>query len=97
MAVIRWTAEAAAWLEDIYKYIAKDNLVAARRVAKGIYDKAHLLREFPRAGYLYRNEPEGEIRVIQYGHYRIAYLLRKDGIIDILGVFHDALEIDLYI
>ena len=40
MAEIRWTEEAATWLEDIYKYIAQDDQNAALRVVKGIYDKA---------------------------------------------------------
>jgi len=32
-----------------------------------------------------------------YGHYRITYLIRPDGNIDILGVFHGALDIDRYL
>jgi len=39
MAEMKWTQEAATWLEDIYKYIAQDNLEAAGRVVRGIYDK----------------------------------------------------------
>ena len=36
--------------------------------------------------------------MILYGHYRIAYLRRNDtDAIEILGVFHDALDIDRYI
>jgi plasmid stabilization system protein ParE len=31
-----------------------------------------------------------------YGHYRIAYLVKDDGNIDILGVFHGALDIARY-
>jgi toxin ParE1/3/4 len=31
-----------------------------------------------------------------YGHYRIAYLIKDDGNIDILGVFHGALDIGRY-
>ena len=31
------------------------------------------------------------------GHYRIAYLIKADGNIDILGVFHGAMEIERYI
>jgi len=42
-------------------------------------------------------EEEGEIRVMLYGHYRIAYLRRNDSDwIDVLGVFHGALDIDRY-
>ena len=29
-----------------------------------------ILTEFPEIGYHYRREPEGDIRVILYGHYR---------------------------
>jgi toxin ParE1/3/4 len=44
-------------------------------------------------GYIYRTEKEGEIRIILFGHYRIAYLwwTEKD-VVSILGVFHGALD-----
>lgn len=41
-------------------------------------------------------EQEGDIRVLLYGHYRIAYIITSD-YIDILGVFHGALDIDRYL
>ena len=97
MAEIRWTAEAEVWLRDIYDYIAHDNPSAAARVVDGIYEKAQLLKEHPEIGYKYRFESEGEIRILLYGHYRIAYLLTGDESIDILGIFHGALEIDRYL
>ena len=53
--------------------------------------------DYPHIGYTYRQAEEGEIRVLLYGHYRIAYLVRNDNHIDILGVFHGALDIDRYI
>ena len=97
MAEIRWTNEAEKWLKDIYDYIAQDNPGAAARVLEGIYEKAQLLREYPEIGYKYRSESEGEIRILLYGHYRIAYLLVNNASIEILGVFHGALEIDRYL
>ncbi len=36
------------------------------------------------------------VRVLHYGHFRIAYLLKADGDVDILGVFHGALDITKY-
>ena len=97
MAEIRWTVEAEIWLADIYDYISKDNPSAAARVTEGIYQKAQLLKQFPDIGYRYRSEDEGEIRILLYGHYRIAYLRRNNQeLIDILGVFHGALDIDRY-
>jgi toxin ParE1/3/4 len=97
MAEIRWTDEAATWLEDIFKYIAEDNPEAARRVADGIYQKAQILSAFPEIGYHYRSEAEGGIRVLLYGHYRIAYLFRSPDIVEILGIFHGALDMRRYL
>ena len=97
MAEIRWTIEAEAWLRDIYDYIAHDNPSAAAKVVDGIYEKAQLLKEYPEIGYKYRSESEGEIRILLYGHHRIAYLLAGDESIDILGIFHGALDIDRYL
>jgi plasmid stabilization system protein ParE len=97
MAEIRWTEEAHRWLRDIFDYIAADNPEAARRVVASIYEKAQLLRQHPEIGYKYRTEPEGDIRILLYGHYRIAYLVTASGSITILGVFHGALDIDRYL
>lgn len=97
MAELNWTAEAAQWLRDIHDYIARDNLSAALRTVEAIYDKAQLLREYPEAGYPYLQRKDRNIRVLLYGHYRIAYLVKPDGNIDILGIFHGALEMDNYL
>jgi plasmid stabilization system protein ParE len=97
MAEIRWTEEAYRWLRDIYDYIAADNPSAAQRVVSGIYEKAQILRQFTEIGHKYREEEDGEIRILLYGHYRIAYQIRSALIIDILGVFHGALDIDRYL
>jgi len=96
MVEITWTEEADRWLHDIHDYIAADNPEAARKVVSGIYEKAQVLRKFPEIGYRYRVEAGGEIRILLYGHYRIVYLLRPTSSIDILGVFHGALDIDRY-
>nr|VFJ62153.1 MAG: Plasmid stabilization system protein ParE [Candidatus Kentron sp. FW]VFJ70169.1 MAG: Plasmid stabilization system protein ParE [Candidatus Kentron sp. FW] len=97
MTQLNWTKEADQWLRDIHAYIMKDNPVAAGQVISGIYDKAQLLMSFPEIGYRYRETPEGEVRVLLYGHYRIAYLYRKaDARIDILGVFHGAMDMNRY-
>ncbi len=98
MAGLKWTTEALEWLEHIYRYIAQDNPAAAAKVADGILAKAALLETFPRMGSWLRNVPEGEVRMILYGHYRIAYLLRiNNEHIEILGVFHGALDIGRYL
>ena len=96
MAEIVWTEEAERWLHDIHDYIAEDNPTAASKVVAGIFEKAKVLYRFPEIGHKYCAEPEGEIRILYYGHYRIAYLLRPSQDIDVLGVFHGALDIKRY-
>jgi plasmid stabilization system protein ParE len=97
MAEINWTAEAEQWLRDIHDYIAEDNPEAAVRVVEGIYEKVQLLRLFPELGHRYDRHADQNIRIRLYGHYRIAYLIKPDGNIDILGAFHGALDIDRYL
>lgn len=45
-------------------------------------------------GHKYKRNPERNIRILLYGHYRIAYLIKPNGDIDILGVFHGSLDKD---
>lgn len=97
MAEITWTAEAERWLRDIYDYIAEDSPDAAIRVVEGIYEKARLLLEFPQLGYRYLGKPDQNIRILLHGHYRIAYLIKPGGDIDILGVFHGGLAVERYL
>ena len=97
MAKINWTFEAELWLKDIHDFIAKDNPNAALRVVSGIYKKAQVLKDFSEIGYKYKGEPEGDIRILLYGHYRIAYLIKNKDNVDILGVFHGSLDIERYL
>lgn len=96
MAEINWTRESEVWLRDIYDYIAADNPNAAAETIINIYEKAQLLRNYPRLGHRYEAEQAREVRILLYEHYRIAYIIKPDGNIDILGVFHGALDIDRY-
>jgi plasmid stabilization system protein ParE len=95
VAEITWTAEAERWLSDIFEYIAADNPAAALRTVQGIYDRAQVLREFPQIGQRYSPSTR-HVRVLIYGHYRIAYLVKEDGNVEILGVFHGALDLSKY-
>jgi plasmid stabilization system protein ParE len=95
VAQIVWTREAERWLSDIYEYIASDNPVAAAETIQGIFDRAQVLEDFPESGARYWASPR-HVRILLYGHYRITHLVRDDGDIDILGVFHGALDIDKY-
>ncbi len=97
MVEIHWTNEAELWLKDIHDYIALDKKSIAKKVVTEIYNKVQILQSYPRIGYEYENDENKEIRVLLYGHYRIAYLIKDENTIDILGVFHGALDIERYL
>ena len=97
MVEVNWTEEAERWLKDICDYIAQDNKELAIQVVDAIYEMTQLLCQFSEIGHRYSRIPDRHIRILLYGHYRIAYLIKPDGNIDILGVFHGALDIDRYL
>ena len=97
MVEIHWTDEAQVWLKDIHSYIAQDDKKVASRVINEIFNKTQILSSFPKIGYQYQNDKKLEIRVLLYGHYRIAYLVKDAKNIDILGVFHGSLDIERYL
>jgi len=97
MAEVVWTERASSWLQDIYDYIAEENPAAAKRTIEAIYNKAMLLSRFPELGYRYERWADRNVRILLYGHYRIAYLIQSNGNIDIVGVFHAALDMDRYL
>jgi plasmid stabilization system protein ParE len=65
-------------------------------VVTGICEKAQILKEFPEIGYIYRVDAGRTVRVLLYGHYRIAYSIVTTESVMILGVFHGALDISRY-
>jgi len=97
VAKIAWTREAAQWLEEIYEYIASESPASAHNVVTDIYEKIQLLREHPRLGQRYEPIRDREVREVLYGHYRIAYLVKSENRIEILGIFHSAMDIERYL
>jgi plasmid stabilization system protein ParE len=76
MAEIRWTHEAENWLKDIFDYIAEDNPDAAAKTVNGIYQRVQELSQFPEMGHSYKHGSGRPVRILLYGHYRIAYSVR---------------------
>lgn len=99
MGKVRWTSEAERWMEAIHGHIAKDSPGAAQRVSQGIYKRAEILERFPEIGHRYNTEhaEEQPVRILLYGHYRIAYSLLPNREVHILGVYHGALDITRYL
>lgn len=93
MGQVTWTSEAERWLRRIHDHIAEDSPVAAQRVTTAIYRRAEVLADFPEIGYLYHRKAEQPVRILLYGHYRIAYAILPSRDVDVLGVYHGALDI----
>ena len=96
MARVEWTAEAEAWVREIYNHIAAENPDAAERVAEGLYVRAEQLQVHPESGYRYARS-DRHIRILLYDHYRIAYRVTEERNVRILGVYHGALDITRYL
>jgi len=95
MATVAWTEEASRWLESIFEYIAEEDPRAASQVVLGIHERAKVLESHPEIGHRYLASTRN-VRILLYGHYRIAYLVKPHGDVDILGVLHGALDISRY-
>ena len=96
MVNINWTEESEIWLKEIFDYISLDSKVTAKKVISEIYEKVQILHSFPKLHYKYHQDTE-DIRILLYGHYRIAYLIKDENNIDVLGVFHGSLDIQRYL
>jgi len=97
MVILNWTDEAKHCLKTIHDYISLDNPQAAKNVIKKIREKAQILKIFPEIGGIYQDLDKENVRIIYYTHYRIAYLIVNPQRIDILGIFHGAMELKNYI
>lgn len=95
MGTLTWTIEAERWLRDIHEFIAADNPSAAAQTVQGIYDRAQVLIDFPEIGQRYSASAR-HVRILLYGHYRITCLVTDEADVEILGVFHGALDISKY-
>jgi addiction module RelE/StbE family toxin len=87
---IRWSDAAISDLAKIRRYIANDKPIAARNVAVRIKKTVNALNEHPALGRHGRIEGTREL-VVSGLPYIIPYRV-KNGIIEILRVFHTAME-----
>jgi plasmid stabilization system protein ParE len=77
------------WL-DIFEYIAADNPRCCSNRQRYISEDTSV-SEFSRDGPSILGISR-HVRILLYGHYRIAYLIKDDGNVDVLGVFHGSLD-----
>ena len=89
--LINWTESALLDLEEIVRYISRDDPAAARRIGEGVIDSVEQLRTFPKSGRVVPETSEECVREVLYSPYRIVYELHdQEGSISIVRVWHAA-------
>lgn len=89
MASLTWTNEASNSIHEIYQSISRDRPETAQRTVESIFNRVETLAEYPALGQIYSYGPNPQdVRVFQYGNFKIAYLVENEDDVVILGVFH---------
>jgi plasmid stabilization system protein ParE len=86
---IIFAPQALEELEQIVRFIAQDDPVAAERFGNYLIDRAELLIQFPELGTPYRKRPN--VRRILSKPYFIYYRVRRnEQVIEIMDFWHSA-------
>ena len=88
---IIWSPEALNHLDQIVRFISRDNPAAAVRLGNAIIEKALLLSNFPRLGMVFREARRDALREISVPPYRIFYEINDaEKRIEIVSSWHGA-------
>lgn len=90
MAEIRWSLTAAADLQDIEDFVARDSPVYAVRLVDGIVQAVERLEPFPLSGRVVPEFEREDLREVLFSSYRIVYLVEEETVVTILRVVHGA-------
>jgi plasmid stabilization system protein ParE len=86
---VQWTDTAAAHLDGIYAYNARDSERYALRTVDRITQRSIQIAEYPLSGRMVPEISIEQIREVIEGPYRIVYYIKPDQI-DVLAVIHGA-------
>ena len=84
---MRWTHTSKLDLMQIFRYIAKDSVYYAKKVANNIIDKADYLADFPNMGRKIEEIDDDNLREIIVYSYRVIYRVDEDDV-NILTIVH---------
>lgn len=75
---VRYTARSRADLAEIYSYVSRDDVAAAKRVQRTIFDAIEFLAAFPYAGIRNVRAPELRSKPVSRYPYRVHYRLKGE-------------------
>ena len=84
-----WTDEALRHLDGIFRHIAEDSPIYARRMVDRITQRSRQIGVFPHSGRMVPEYGDIEIREVIEPPYRIVYRVASNRA-DVLAVFHGA-------
>jgi len=86
MLPVHWSVEALDNLDEIVRYIAKDNPTAARRMHALLQGSVDMAAEYPQMYRVSRKVPETR-EIIAHPSYRVFYRVAEDHI-EVVAVVH---------
>jgi plasmid stabilization system protein ParE len=89
---VHWTDTALGHLDAIYRYIARDSPVYAKRMVDRLTRRSQQIGAFPLSGRMVPEYEMTQIREAVEGPYRVIYYIKPDQI-DVLAVLHGAQSI----
>jgi toxin ParE1/3/4 len=93
MASLIWTEPAVADLEEIGRFVSRDNPSAAEKVGSRLVREAENIAAFPRSGRIVPEFGNPQIREIISQSYRIIYKFDEEG--DLVGSYESGMELEV--
>ena len=93
MAEVIWSDESSRNLESIYAYLAEHNAKAAEATIRGLILKTDRLSHFPEIGPPLQGYEHLGLRALLYGHYRIIYRRIDTELVELVGIYHSAMDL----
>ena len=90
MVKIKWTNFALQDLNEIAEFISKDSVRYAQMTVTYLFESPSILKSHPKAGRIFPEFNEENLRELIRGNYRIVYRIVDKSRIDILPVHHSA-------
>lgn len=89
MVELIWSPKAAADLEEICEYIARDSEYYARFFAQKLVTLVETIAEFPRAGRIVPEYQRDDLRERLFQNYRLVYRVRPEAV-EVVAIVHGA-------
>ncbi len=84
---VSWSPQALTRINEIAAYIAQNNASAAEKWVNAVFNRVHLLRDFPHSGRIVPEMNHPSVREVFVKKYRIVYRVERK-LIKVMTVRH---------